>query len=88
MISLQKSIQQILGSNINNQTIQSIADLLIQSKMDSGGIGSSLTLFQQELEKYLKNKKITNVKSEEIVKQVLESLSEKITNGILQSIKK
>jgi hypothetical protein len=86
--SLRRKIQQTINSNmdINPDTFKKLSTLVIQEKMDNLNIGVPMMIIEEELEKYIRNKKNINTDTKQLMDQYQNHLSEMITNIIVNSV--
>lgn len=72
--------------DINPDTFKKLSTLVIQEKMDNLNIGVPMMIIEEELEKYIRNKKNINTDTKQLMDQYQNHLSEMITNIIVNSV--
>lgn len=72
--------------DINPDTFKKLSTLVIQEKMDNLNIGVPMMIIEEELEKYIRNKKNINTDTKQLMDQYQNHLSKMITNIIVNSV--
>lgn len=83
--SLRKKIQQTLSSSIDEDTFKNLAGLVVQEKLDTTDIETPLRIVKDEIERYNKNKKLSQNK--QMMDKFQDTLADIITDSIVKRIK-
>jgi hypothetical protein len=80
-----QNVTKILQKNINRDTYNNIASLIIQESMD---LGKMLSIVQKEVEEYSKKKNLNQNETDNIMENIQDVLSWMITNSMIKSIQR